>query len=324
MDTTFWGPSGWVFLHSIIVLYPENPSIDDNMLIIKFMELICDILPCKSCRASFYKYMSSLQIKNYLKSPLVLQEYLYKLHNKVNLKLRRQGYCEIINPDIEIVIKKYNKLVKNGLSDIAHNANKTHSTNSIHSSPSVMQHMINYICNLGYQFIGSIVFNYQGYYANCHTTNEKIQIITTYNNFFNILQLILCKYIAKLQPEYKNYGEHFIIKKFNINKMLTCIEPYTKLKLWFYNCVDLCTHNIQQKPTQSHTQSHTQTQTQTHNIHIPLFTSYDEYEMYFNKNIVSYCNTPKITKSILNTCRQYKNLNSKHKKLTRTQHIHKH
>ena len=34
MDTTFWGPSGWVFLHSIIALYPENPSIDDNMLII--------------------------------------------------------------------------------------------------------------------------------------------------------------------------------------------------------------------------------------------------------------------------------------------------
>ena len=312
MDTTFWGPSGWCFLHSIIALYPENATDEDHILIIKFMEIISDILPCKYCRTSFHKYMKTLKITNYLHSTTLLQEYLYKLHNKVNSKLRRQGYCDIINPELDTIIKKYNTFVINGLSHI-----HIH----IKQAPAiVMQHMINYICNLGYQFIGSIVFNYQVYYANCHTTHEKIQIITTYNNFFNILQLILCKYIAKLQPEYKNYGEHFIIKKFNINKMLTCIEPYTKLKLWFYNCVDLCTHNIQQKPTQTQTQ----TQTQTHNIHIPLFTSYDEYEMYFNKNIVSYCNTPKITKSILNTCRQYKNLNSKHKKLTRTQHIHKH
>ena len=305
MDTTFWGPSGWVFLHSIIALYPDDASLDDNILMIKFMELIRDILPCKYCRLSFHKYMKTLQIQNYLQSSSRLQEYLYKLHNKVNSKLRKQGYCNIINPDLESTIKKYNDLVINSLSHIA----QTHSHSHSHSSL-IMQHMINYICNLGYQFIGSIVFNYQGYYANCHTATEKIQIITTYNNFFNILQLILCRYISKLQPEYKQYCNNFSIKKFNINKILTSIEPYTKLKLWFYNCVELCLCK-----NRNSTQKHN-----IHNIHntsLPLFTNYDEYEIYFNKHIVSYCNTPKITKSILNTCRQYKNLNSKHKKLTR-------
>jgi len=301
MDTTFWGPSGWLFLHSIIALYPENATDEDHILIIKFMEIISDILPCKYCRTSFHKYMKTLKITNYLHSTALLQEYLYKLHNKVNSKLRRQGYCDIINPELDTIIKKYNTFVINGLSHI-----HIH----IKQAPAiVMQHMINYICNLGYQFIGSIVFNYQGYYSNCHTTYEKTQIISTYNNFFNILQIILSTYIGKLHPEYKHYRNQFIINKININKILTSIEPYTKLKLWFYNCVALCNTNV--NVINTHHNTH-------HNTHLrmPLFTSYENYEMYFNKHIVSYCNTPKITKTILNTCRQYKNLNSKHKKLT--------
>ena len=301
MDTTFWGPSGWCFLHSIIALYPENATDEDHILIIKFMEIISDILPCKYCRTSFHKYMKTLKITNYLHSTSLLQEYLYKLHNKVNSKLRRQGYCDIINPELDTIIKKYNTFVINGLSHI-----HIH----IKQAPAiVMQHMINYICNLGYQFIGSIVFNYQGYYSNCHTTYEKTQIISTYNNFFNILQIILSTYIGKLHPEYKHYSNQFIINKMNINKILTSIEPYTKLKLWFYNCVALCNTNVNVINT------HHNTHHNTHS-HMPLFTSYENYEMYFNKHIVSYCNTPKITKTILNTCRQYKNLNSKHKKLT--------
>ena len=57
MNTTFWGPSGWEFLHTLTFIYPESPSINDKVKMKNMMSLLCFILPCKYCRLSFTKYM---------------------------------------------------------------------------------------------------------------------------------------------------------------------------------------------------------------------------------------------------------------------------
>ena len=64
MNTTFWGPSGWEFLHTLTFIYPIKPSYNDKVKMQKFMTSIEYILPCKYCRTSFTKYIKTLPITN--------------------------------------------------------------------------------------------------------------------------------------------------------------------------------------------------------------------------------------------------------------------
>ena len=59
MNTTFWGPSGWKFLHTLTFIYPITPSFNDKVKMREIMYSICFILPCKYCRLSFTKYIKS-------------------------------------------------------------------------------------------------------------------------------------------------------------------------------------------------------------------------------------------------------------------------
>jgi hypothetical protein len=279
MNTQFWGPSGWKFLHSITAIYPESPNFIEKLLMRDFMQLVCDILPCKYCRASFTKYSQSLDITPYLESREMVMEWLYKMHNKVNAKLRRQGFCTKENPTLEHVIKIYQKGVEHILDMLEKN-------NS--GSEECMQKVINYFCDLGYDFLGSIIFNYQGYSSNCHTSEEKTKIVATYHKFFNIIQPMICQYICKLNGKLNNRGkdisDSYKIKKFKIRHILQQNEPYSKIKKWFYECNILCSGK--------------------------QITTIQEYENHFNKHIVSFCNNPKAY--TIKSCRKTKMKKSKH------------
>jgi len=273
MNTTFWGPSGWLFLHSICNIYPEIPTNADKLLIRDFMLLVNDVLPCKYCRASFTKYSKSLNIIEYCDSNEKMQEWIYKIHNKVNGKLRLQGFCHIENPSFESVLQKYNTLIKKYYTRTGNESSYNYN-------------IINYICELGMDFLGSIIFNYQGYFVNCHTGDEKIKIISVYHKFFNIIIPVI-KQFTKLSTNETNYknteknlksitgkGRHC---KFNIRYLLQQNEPYTKLKMWFYNCSELYSVNKH-------------------------FKTYEDYETHFNKHIVATCNTP--ARNNIKSCRK--------------------
>lgn len=260
MNTQFWGPSGWKFLHSITAIYPENPNLIEKIMMRDFMQLVCDILPCKYCRASFTKYSQSLDITPYLESRQMIIEWLYKMHNKVNAKLRRQGFCTTENPTLEHVIKIYQKEFNHILDMLENNNNDS----------DCMQKVINYLCDLGSDFLGSIIFNYQGYSSNCHTSEEKTKIVATYHKFFNIIQPLICQYSGKV------INNSYKIKKFNIKYILQQNEPYSKLKMWFYECNILYSHK--------------------------QLTTIQEYENHFNKHIISFCNNPKA--DTVKSCRQ--------------------
>ena len=272
MNTTFWGPDGWKFLHILTFIYPENPNSDEKIKMKRFMNSICFILPCKYCRLSFTKYMKSLPIDDYLDSRDLCIEWLYKIHNKVNKKLRIQGFCKHSNPELADIKLHYTKDITT-IYDMMNNSKD----NKIKR----VKNVIHYICNVGANFLGSIVFNYQGYYTNCHTTNEKTIIVLVYENFFNSIIPMICSYISNFCKDgidcvsrYKNN-----IPKFNIRYILSQNEPYTKLIKWFYKCDDLCTMK-------------------------DIYTTEEKYEAHFNKHIVASCDNPTLKKGkTIKSCR---------------------
>jgi Erv1 / Alr family len=250
METIYWGPSGWRFLHLLTFLYPETPDTGDKILMRDMMILLPDILPCKYCRASFTKYMANLDITPALETRDLLVEWLYKMHNKVNKKLRSQGFCHHDNPTLDHVSKLYTPKVAK-----VHHLLESGNDGTLRAQQ--------WICNEGLEFLGSIIFNYQGYFANCHTSEEKSKIGVSYHKFFNTIPLLIRRLLHpnrdyKLDP----------IKKFRIRNMLQQNEPYSRLKRWFYECGSLCI--MQEK-----------------------YKTYEEYESEFNRHIVSSCNNPK-------------------------------
>tara|TARA_B100001057_G_scaffold59276_1_gene52562 strand:- start:1085 stop:1921 length:837 start_codon:yes stop_codon:yes gene_type:complete len=167
MDTTFWGPDGWKLLHHIAYFYPDNPSKKDKKIFKLFYENVSLILPCKYCRISNAKYMKSLPLIQYLNSRDELTQWIFKMHNKVNNKLRKQGYCIYKNPSYAEINDKYEKskqiLLKKGM------------------GKDMLKLLI---CN---NFIGSIIFNYPNYLKNCKVNMTPVELQKLYNNFLKSL-----------------------------------------------------------------------------------------------------------------------------------------
>ena len=271
MNTTFWGPSGWVFLHTLTFIYPETPSYSDKVTMQNFMNSISYILPCKYCRISFTKYSTTLPIIDYLDTRDKVIEWLYKMHNKVNKKLRGQGFCNYSNPDLSVIKDKYKPILEH-----IHNLCSSH-----HKNIQTIQTIITYICNLGRDFLASIVFNYQGYFSNCYSGDEKIKIVSVYHTFFNSIIPFICSYISKMDStmdanmtlQCSDFLSRYTINNsvttlFNIKNILSQNEAYSKLIKWFYNCKLLCSFDDK------------------------VMNSFDKYMTYYSKHIVLSCSNP--------------------------------
>lgn len=102
MDTKFWGPSGWRLLHTLTFTYEPTKH---RLAMREFFDTLPFILPCKFCRASLSEYYCSDTID--LKSSATLSRWLYRIHNKVNDKLRSQGQSIPKDPTYESIEKHY-------------------------------------------------------------------------------------------------------------------------------------------------------------------------------------------------------------------------
>lgn len=175
MDTRFWGRPGHKLLHSIAYCYSFQDTEKDSEKIKNInilMTSLKHILPCIYCRRSYSKYIKELSIKDFNneENDYNIFKWLYLIHNKINDKLRKQGYLEEKNPKYSDVLEKYKKYVKN----------------------------IN--CMIGWDFLYSIVFDYPDY--SFEMSKSKYN---SYISFFTILKDFLpCKNIREL---YKNYIE---------------------------------------------------------------------------------------------------------------------
>ena len=110
MDTRYWGPSGWKLLHMAANAYQTKQKSDFKA----FFEVLPFILPCKYCRQSLAEYYEEDPLD--LSNPLALQKWLYRIHNKVNDKLRNQG--DTPNPTFKTVKKQYDEILSLSCSEV--------------------------------------------------------------------------------------------------------------------------------------------------------------------------------------------------------------
>ena len=87
--TSYWGPLGWMTLHSISCLYPQAPTSDDKLVVKKFINLFKETITCPTCRSHFESMinMYSKKYPNWLNSQFDFFLFIARAHNTVNKRL---------------------------------------------------------------------------------------------------------------------------------------------------------------------------------------------------------------------------------------------
>ena len=114
MNPNIWGESAWLFLHTITLNYPENPTLSDKQNYKSFFESLIDILPCPTCREHYEENIKNNPIQLNSKEDLV--RWLIKIHNNVNERKNKPtlSYEEVINYYTKLYnpVNKYDEIIK--------------------------------------------------------------------------------------------------------------------------------------------------------------------------------------------------------------------
>ena len=101
MEPNIWGPSAWIFLHTVTLQYPEKPTDDDKKKYYVFFNSLKDILPCPNCKIHYSESITKKPIQ--LESRKELFEWLIDIHNEVNIRTGKQVYSY---SDVDKIYKK--------------------------------------------------------------------------------------------------------------------------------------------------------------------------------------------------------------------------
>jgi len=148
MDPDIWGPHAWMFLHSVTLAYPENPTDIDKTNFEMFFNSLLPVIPCKKCSDNYKIHIVEDPISNHLDNKENLVKWLINLHNKVNRLNGKKDYT------YEEVINHYKSLY-------------SLSKNDLLSDDTIINKTDNYLLYLLYIFIILIISYYSyRYYKN--------------------------------------------------------------------------------------------------------------------------------------------------------------
>lgn len=87
--TQFWGPIGWMTLHSISAIYSDNPTPVEKKILIEFMSLFKDTITCYHCQSHFAGMfeMYTKQHPDWADSREKFFLFVCRAHNTVNKRL---------------------------------------------------------------------------------------------------------------------------------------------------------------------------------------------------------------------------------------------
>lgn len=97
----------------------EKGQLEKTKELKTFLELLPYVLPCKYCRSSLKQYLKEVTLQEAWdsKKKEAISKWIFKIHNKVNDKLRSQGLLHCENPPYETVRQKYKKWMKDPLTE---------------------------------------------------------------------------------------------------------------------------------------------------------------------------------------------------------------
>jgi len=87
--TQLWGPLGWMTLHSVSFIYPNQPTSQEKALLTRFLDLFADTISCNACKAHF-KNMRAIYVTlypDYLNSKTDFAYFVFRAHNTVNKRI---------------------------------------------------------------------------------------------------------------------------------------------------------------------------------------------------------------------------------------------
>ena len=87
-----WGPSGWTFLHTITLNYPNNPNDEIKMKYKELFENLQYTLPCEKCAIHYKENLKKYPLEPVLESKELLVKWLIDIHNEVNKKNKKKIY----------------------------------------------------------------------------------------------------------------------------------------------------------------------------------------------------------------------------------------
>jgi hypothetical protein len=87
--TKLWGPLGWMTLHSVSLIYPEEPTEAEKIIANRFLVLFSETISCITCKnhfkiiLTFYRFMKP----NFLNSRQEFALFVFRAHNTVNKRI---------------------------------------------------------------------------------------------------------------------------------------------------------------------------------------------------------------------------------------------
>ena len=95
INPVLWGKHLWKYLHYLTLSYPDNPTIDEQIKIKIFFNMIGDYLPCEKCRINYNRHQSELYLSDeILQSRDKLIFWLFDLHNIVNAETGKERFTK--------------------------------------------------------------------------------------------------------------------------------------------------------------------------------------------------------------------------------------
>ena len=87
-----WGPLYWNFLHSVAARYPDNPSNEEKIGMSQFLNVLPQLIPCKTCREHTIAFFNANQhnLGEFLSSKTSLFFLFWAFHNNVNKRLGKK------------------------------------------------------------------------------------------------------------------------------------------------------------------------------------------------------------------------------------------
>jgi hypothetical protein len=114
MSPSYWGPSTWVFMHTLAAKIKEDsfPVIGPNLILVLIQ--ISNNLPCPDCAKHAKEFWSKVKVAN-IKSKTDLVNLLFVFHNMVNKRRNVKGfkYENLKYYETKNVIETYNIFSRN-------------------------------------------------------------------------------------------------------------------------------------------------------------------------------------------------------------------